>query len=226
MISIPPTALILFGLVMDFTGAVLLGLEALGARDFLSAYKQEKTTGLQMTKIGFIAAVNRTSIFILVWVISFCLLELVSAWTDLALNLLISPFVYFAWRLVVRLSAAINRLWLSLRPGRVRPTADIWASTLDVISRMAWGVMYVAISCVAMAVEFGIDLPLRYFAEKVIARAVLRAYRLLETVQTGSQRWHFNRMTFVGILLLLGGFLYQIIGVLMILLTENDRYLT
>ena len=66
-----PNILTLFGSILGIIGSLILGIDALGAPDFLAALKTQKEKGVQMAHIGFLALINRTFIYLFISVIGF-----------------------------------------------------------------------------------------------------------------------------------------------------------
>lgn len=94
-----PNILTLFGSILGIIGSLILGIDALGAPDFLAALKTQKEKGVQMAHIGFLALINRTFIYLFISVIGF-IVALISLHGNVVFSLIIAPFVYFGWRLI------------------------------------------------------------------------------------------------------------------------------
>jgi len=212
-----PNILTLFGSFLGIIGSILLSIDALGAPDFLSALKAEEKKGIQMTQLGFLALINEIVVYLSISLIGFVVLLFISRGSLIA-SLIFTPLIYFAWKTIIYITEKLAEFVKWLGPPhylRVQGLLRSLGCMIQLIHFLIWISPFLITSLLAFLVRFGLDLPLRFFSEKMIVPLVKRFYALSAKAIAEEQRWRFKANALVGSLFILFGFLYQFISVLM-----------
>ncbi len=211
-----PNILTLFGSVLGIIGSILLSVDALGAPDFLAALKAEEKKGVQMTQTGFLALINEIVVYLSISLMGFVLLLFISRGFLIA-SLIFAPLIYFAWKTIVYITEKLAELVKRLGPpNRLRGQGLLRSlgCLIQLIHLLVWILPFLVMSLLALLVRFGLDIPLRFFSEKLIVPLVKRLYELSAKAIVEEQRWRFKANALVGSLFILFGFLYQFIATL------------
>lgn len=206
---------------MNLIGALLISIEAMGATKFLQAVKSDEKIACRMAQLGFVSAINTISIFVLVWIVSFVILWLLERKFDIVFDLVAAPFGFAVWRLAIKIADWLARFTKLLAPPKNLHQRGCLLLILSLFWGLAWAVVFGIASLIYMVIRFAIDLPLRFLGEKVIGAMVMRLFERIDQTVSEMQRWYFKKPVFIGALLLIGGFIYQIIGTVLIILTET-----
>ncbi len=210
--------LVLFGTVLGMIGSIFLSIDALGAQDFLASLDKEKDKPFQTTQIGFFAIINNIFVYLVISAFGFFVLLMLSQ-INIVLSLLLAPFVYFAWSGIIYLSEKVVNLVGKLGPRKLRK--DEKSSCLFLIVQLVhgliWAIPFALVSIIALIIKFGLDIPLRMVSEKLVAPFVKRLYQASAKLVAEDIKWHLKRMVLIGTLFLLFGFIYQFIGVILVI---------
>lgn len=213
----PPSALIgpntvtILGLILSLVGSGLLAVDALAPSDFLNRLEStDKPVRVRMATVGFLAVVNRVFVVLALATIGIAIL-----WPLVGLGkaLVLGPLTYPTWKLVARvadgLDRAVDRIGPASRrrPGDAYPGCAVWLLTW-----LPWGLLKAVVGLGAILVRYGLNLPLSWFSERLVAPAVIRGLRPLAKVQRREESLGFRGLAFKGLVLLLVGFFYQILG--------------
>lgn len=210
--------LTLFGAVLGMIGSMLLSIDALGAPDFLSSINKEKENTFQLTHIGFLAIINNVFVYLAVSILS-CFILLILFRINVVLSLLLAPFVYFVWKSIIYLTDKIVNLVQKLGPRKTKTEEKYSCSFLIIrlIHSLVWSVPFALVSIIRIVIRFGLDLPLRFISEHVAVPTVKRFYEASAKLVVDDKKWHLKRTVLIGTLFLLFGFIYQFIGVLLMI---------
>lgn len=208
-----PNFLSLFGAMLGISGSILLSIDALGAPEFLAAREAEMDRGFQMTALGFTATVNQIFVYLLFSVISAVVLLLISRAN--LVSLVVAPFVYYVWRIVVRLAEYLQDAIAKLGPKSDNGNTGCLSVLTRLIIAFMWAACYLIASLFYIGVGFLLDLPLRLISERFIKPRVEALYEFLAEKAQNEQRWHLKRNSLIGTILILFGFFYQFLGTLL-----------
>lgn len=217
-IYIPPNILIIFGLACTIIGAILISLEAFGIKEFIEKLHDESTYEHRLVATSYIAMVNKFSVFVLVnclWVIAL----VVFANFPVSLAALLFPVGFLLWKFIVKtlelLSNTIRRLAPKYRKG------EGWLKWIAVfLPLLVWAFVFGFVSLIHIVAHFGIDLPLRFLAEKVLGKWLLSLFEYIKNILDKSHRTHLKAPILFGAALLIFGFVYQLLGVILIMLEQ------
>jgi len=223
MLNISPSWLVVFGLGLNFVGALLISIEAIGATKFIRAIEQEEEIGKRLAHTSFISTINKTFVFVSVWIVTFLLLWAFVDEFSVVEDSLIAPLGFVFWKLSIKGTELVQSLVKSVAPPRGLCEKGGFFLLIALVWGLAWGALFLVVSITAIFVRFGIDLPLRFFSEKVVGFCVMRILRNVDQTVRDMQRWYFKRTVFTGVIFLLGGFLYQIIGTILVILENVGR---
>ena len=223
MFNTSPSWLVVFGLALNFVGALMIGIEAIGATEFLRALKEEKEVSKRFAEIGFISTINQTFVFIFVSIGTFLLSWGLVRELSVVESLLVAPFGFFFWKAAVRITEIVQDMVQSLAPPRWLHEKGVVFLLIALLWGLAWGIVFLVVSIAAILVRFGIDLPLRLFSEKVIGVCVMRILKNVDERVREMRRWYFKGTVFVGVIVLLTGFLYQLIGTILGVLENSGK---
>ena len=217
-IYIPPNFLIIFGLACNIIGAILISLEAFGIKEFIEKLYDKGTYEHRFVATSYVAIVNEFSVFVLVnclWVIAL----VVFANFPVSLAALLFPVGFFLWKFIVKalklLSNTIRRLAPKYRKG------EGWLKWIAVfLPLLVWAFVFGIISLIHIVAHFGIDLPLRFLAEKVLGKWLLSLFEYIKNILDKSHRTYLKVPILLGAVFLIFGFAYQILGILLIMLEQ------
>lgn len=217
--DVDANALVILGLCLDLVGAALFSVDALAASEFIAridagegaARGSEEWLDARLAQNSFNAATNTVLVYLLFTGLSFVAVLWFLPGHPLALALLVAPFVYFAWKIVTWVAERIQSLL-----GRVRPYTgkeqiqSALGCLVYTIFLVPWLVLYFTTAVTAIALRFGFDIPLRFFSERRIGPWILKALRRSARMQERDRFFRGN--AFRGLVFLLAGFSYQLIG--------------
>jgi hypothetical protein len=215
-----PNLLTLFGSVLGIIGSLILGVDALGAPDFLAALKAQKEKGIQMAHIGFLALVNRTFIYLFISVIGFIIVLILSQ-GKIVVSLIVAPFIYFGWRLLDYIAERLTNLVKKLGPKNYIENQKGFLLGLGCLAQLLhwviWAIPFLVVFIFSIIIRFGLDLPLTYLSEKAVVPIIKQMYELSAKVVAEEERWKLKSTALIGSVFLIFGFLYQFIGTLLLL---------
>lgn len=215
-----PNLLTLFGSVLGIIGSLILGIDALGAPDFLAALKVQKEKGIQMAHIGFLALVNKTFIYLFISVIGFTIAVILFQGKIVA-SLIVAPFVYFGWRLLDYIAERLTNLVKRLGPKNYIENQKGFLLGLGCLVQLLhwviWAVPFLLVFMFSLIIRFGLDLPLTYLSEKAVVPIIKQMYELSAKVVAEEEKWKLKSTALIGSIFLIFGFLYQFIGTLLLL---------
>jgi hypothetical protein len=200
---------------LDIAGVAHLAVDALGPSDFRRALDSKDTFEVHAVNSNFTAEISSLTVCLVV-----CLFGLARGLVLLpaslaGLALLLAPVAYPAWRVSAWLAEMLQRFVQSMSPGNL----PVWARArigcvLGFVLFVPWFVVLAIAFCIHIAIRFGLDLPPRWLAERVIIPPVLSVFRRLAELEETDRRWGFRRLAFRGLVLLVLGFAYQVAGTL------------
>ncbi len=211
-----PYVVIIFGLACNIVGAILISLEAFGIKGFTEKLQNERTYGLQLAAISYVAMVNQFSVFILVnclWVTAL----IIFADFSIQLAVLLFPVGYFLWRLLVKILGILSTTTYKLVP-RYRTGEGCLKLAVVFFPLIIWVIIFGVIGLTHIAIQFGIDLPLRLIAERLLGKWFLSLLGYINNVLSKEHRTHLKVPSLLGAVLLIFGFIYQILGVILMIL--------
>ncbi len=168
-----------------------------------------------MAQLGFIALVNRTFVYLFVSLIALPILIVTSG--NLVFSMLIAPLIYFGWQMIVSVSERVAKIVELLGPRDYSATMGNVGCILVIIHWAVWVLPYITVFLLALVVRFGLDLPLTYLSEKLVAPLVMRVYKRAARIVAEEKKWKIKHTAFVGSILILFGFLYQFIATVMLI---------
>lgn len=216
-----PAIVVLVGLCMDLTGAILMGLEAFGATEYLQNLDEEKEKGWVMTKTRFAAFVNQVFVYILFSALSFLMLLAIfwhfyGQWL-IVYSMLACLVTYFIWQASAKIAEFGAKFTAKLGPGKEKRTNNL---LLQLVWALSWALLHFIVSILAMLVRYGADLPLRFLSEKIVAPIIERGFNIINTTIKKNSNAHFKPYAVLGAVLLLFGFVFQIVGTLLGLIRQ------
>lgn len=220
MIDAAPALVVLIGLCMDLTGAILMGLEAFGATEYLQNLDEEKKKGWMMTKTRFAAFVNQVFVYVLFSALSFLVLLTIfwhfyGQWL-IVYSMLLCLVTYFVWQGSAKIAETAAKFTAKLSPGKNKRTNVL----LQLVWALSWALLHFVVSIFAMLIRFGADLPLRFLSEKIVAPAIERGFNIINNAIKKNSNAHFKPYAVLGAVLLIFGFLFQIVGTLLVLIRK------
>jgi hypothetical protein len=210
--------LVLFGTFLGIIGSVLLSIDALGANEFLRSIEKEKTQRFQMTYVGFLATINEIFVYLTVSLIGLIALLLITKY-NLVISLLIAPIIFFVWKGIIFLSDKFVEFIRKTGPKRINPNDKISCFKMIILffHAIIWVTPFLIISMIGIIIRFGLDLPLRFLSEHIAVPFVRRLYEYSAKLISEDQKWNLKRTVLIGTLFLLFGFIYQSIGVILMI---------
>jgi len=218
-IYIPPNILIIVGLACNIAGAILVSLEAFGIKEFTEKLEDERTYGLRVASISYVAITNQFSVFVLVnifWVIAL----IVFANFPISFALLLFPFGFFLWKFIVKLLELLNKTIYKFAPKYGKGEGCLKLAIV-ILPLSLWAVTYGAVAAIYMIVRFGMDLPLRVIAEKLLGRWLLSLFKYIKNKLDKEHRTRLKVPSLLGAALLIFGFIYQLLGITLIMLGQS-----
>lgn len=209
---IGPSAIIGIGLTLSLVGSALLAADALAPREFLEKLDQSDIPGqARLANTGFVSEINTVFVFLFVAMGGVIGLAI---WYPLGTALIIGPLVFPLWKLLIRIAEYVERLLDGLAPRRAKGlTRTRPGGLIYCIWLILWWALRIPVFVASVLIEYGIDLPFRALSEYVVRPIVLESLRKLAEIQDREAHWGFRVLAFRGLLLLVVGFLYQLIGV-------------
>jgi hypothetical protein len=216
-----PNYLNLTGQVLNLLGGLLLTIDAIGAAAFIDKVDNESDAlNARMAKLGYTASINSIFVYVIVCFLGLVVLALMLPKPNIVLAFLFAPFTYFVWKSAVYLGKVTRQLINLLSPARLPKPQGFFARSIHSIIVIPWVFLYLAAFAVVTCIEFGIDLPVRFFSEKVVGAMLLRVLRSTARVQQAEERFHFRRNAFGGLMLLIAGFGYQALATVLQILAK------
>jgi hypothetical protein len=173
-----------------------------------------------MAHIGFLALINRTFVYLFVSAIGFIVVLFLSR-ANLIFSLIVAPFLYFGWKLVIYIADNLSQIVKKLGPGNYVKNRHGFLLGFGCIAQLLhwviWFFPFLIISLFSIIVRFGLDLPLRYLSEKAMVPIIKRAYEFSAKIVAEEEKWKLKSTALIGSLFLVFGFLYQLIGTLFLL---------
>ncbi len=218
-IYIPPNILIIFGLICNITGAILISLEAFGIKKFIEKLSDKSTYEHRIVAISYVAMINQFSVFVLVnifWVVALILLVNL----PVSLAALLFPFGFFFWRFVVKILGLLSKTIKTINKlvPKYRKGEGLLKWTVAILALIPWAMSYLAAELIHIVAHFGIDLPLRFLAENVLGKWLLRLFEYIKNVLDKPHRTYLKAPILLGATFLVFGFIYQIVGIILIML--------
>ena len=199
--------LLLFGLFLNILGAILLGIDTLGAKDFLSSLNIANKKIFAQTK--FKATLNGTFSFFVFTIITLIVLLITLPENTNVFCLTIAPISYPISKLIIFLVGEVYVFTkINLHPKNQKTIIVI----LQWFIYFPW---FVLIWVVYVLFDILLKLLLYLISEKFVEPLVLKCYYYAEKIADEEKKWKFKSISFYGILLLLSGFIYQFIGIVM-----------
>ena len=214
-IHISPSLLIIIGLSYNIIGAVLISLESFGIKEFVEKLRDKSTHEHIFVSIRYVAMINQFSVFVLInffWVIGWVVL----AKSSVSFAIILFPAGFFVWKFIVKILELLRNSIQKLAP-RYRKGEGYLKLIIVFPFLIIWAVVFGIISLLHIVAQFGIDLPLRILGEKVIGRALLRLFEHVKKVLDKSPQTFLKAPILLGAAFLILGFIYQIIGTLLIM---------
>jgi hypothetical protein len=206
-----PVIVMIVGLILNLTGAILISLAAFGIGEFINNINEQKDSGFQTAKVSYTATINTFFIFMLVN-FTCCLFIVLFTRLPVEIVVLLFPFGFFAWKLSVIVlgitSSLIRRIAPPHKPGR-----NILVLLLSLFVALGWALLYGFAEILHIAAQF-LDLPIRYIAEKIIGRFIFRLFISVDATMRKGHRTGLKVTSLLGAVFLIMGFLYQIVGLI------------
>jgi len=191
-------------------------LEAFGIKEFTEKLQDERTHGIRVVTISYVSLVNKFSVFMLVncfWVIALVLL----ANFPTGLAVILFPFGFFLWRLTVKILELLSKSTRKLAP-RYRQGEGWLKWTIVILPLLLWAIIYGAVGLIHIMVHFGVDLPLRFTAEKLLGKWLLNLFAYIKNMLDKEHRTRLKVHSLLGVVFLISGFIYQILGITLTML--------
>ncbi len=139
---------------------------------------------------------------------------------NLVLSLIIAPFVYFGWRLLIYIAERLVQTVKKFSPRNYiknRQGCSLGLGcAVQLLHWAIWVLPFAVVSLLALIVRFGLDLPLTYVSEKAMVPIVAQIYGLSAKVAAEEEKWKLKSTALIGSIFILFGFVYQLIGTLML----------
>lgn len=201
---------LILGLVLATWGSVLLGIDALGASEFVEAEDDQAVVSMQT--VWLTARVN------ILWrSVCLALMGFLTIWW-MTKNWLIGAFgavfTFFVWRLAYNM---LNKAcWAVVKNPPIRYKAGdsltLYGCLLFPVLMLPWALVSIALFAAWVIVEFGVTLPSFFLGERLIQPRVRYLYRSLAEKTRRERSRGFRETALVGMLYLFGGFVLQIAG--------------
>lgn len=201
---------LILGLMLATWGSVLLGIDALGAPEFVEVESGGGVASMQT--LWLTSKVNTLWRFLVLAVIGLFLIWWISkSWVIGAFG---SIFTFFAWRLVY---GTLNKVcWAVVHNPPVRfKTGDrltLSGCLAFLLLMPPWAVLSLVLFLAWVVLEFGVTLPTFFVGERVIQPRVRTMYRKLAERARKERDRGFRETALVGMIYLFGGFVLQIAG--------------
>jgi hypothetical protein len=210
------------GQSLALIGGLLLAIDALAPKELVEHLDGTDEWEARKASLGYQAGINSTFVYLLVSAIGLALLLALLPMRDVAARLvsalLIAPLTYPAWKLLIRACEMLQGAVRTVSPARARnQSLGGLGSMMHLALALVWLALYVPVSLLTMLVRFGVDLPLRFLAERIVGRHLLRLLRWVANKQEGERRFHFRQAAFTGVVFVLAGFAYQLVATILIL---------
>lgn len=154
MPTLSPNWLILIGLCLNIIGAFLISIEAIGASEFIRSLNSDNKITAKFTEVGFISTINTTSIFVLIWIITFLILWLFEQRFNVVFDLIISPLGFFAWRLAIKVTDWLTSIIKLFAPPKKLYEKGLFFLIISLIWGSAWAFIFAILSLIAICSRF------------------------------------------------------------------------
>lgn len=205
--------LLIFGLILQLIGGFLLSIEALGIKEYIEYRNDGNDVHYRRANLWLDATFNNISVFLFVNILWLLILLYIFK-LPLKASLLLFLIGYSIYKLIIYLLEQLTRLIdkLSLKlPDKAGCIITIILSLYNIVVALVYG----AIMFIKIIIKFVLDIPIRYFSEKVISRCILyifiKIYNLLQETKSDV----FKKPIFIGALFIILGFIYQLLGTLL-----------
>ena len=212
-IHVDPNFLNIYGQLFNLAGGLFLAIDAIGALDFLEHLeKKEDIVQSRMASISYTATINTVFTNISVCVIGFTIIYHFLSTDKLIIALVIAPFTFPSLRLMAHLAQKTYDAIIIISPNKYITYKGCLNSLIYLFVVIVW-LIFVGISFVLfISLKFLVEIPLLFIGEKIIAPLLLRILRSTANLQTAEKRFHFRKNAFLGLLLVIIGFSYQLIA--------------
>jgi len=128
------------------------------------------------------------------------------------INLLISPLVYFFWRLLIKITELLSKLTRKLHPPKMLSKKGCILIILSSLWVLPWAIIFGITSLIHIFLKFIVDLPFRFLSEKLIKRVLLKVLHKIASTENEMRKWYFKKQVYIGFLFLIFGFFIQIVA--------------
>lgn len=205
--------LLIIGLIFQLIGALLVSVEAFGIEEYLKFRNDGVVHHQRWAELSLNATLNNTSVFVFINSLWFVILLF---FLKLPLKISISLFLlgYYVWKLIIYISKKLISL-IDIISFTLPENPGCLLLLVSAPYYLAWFILYSSINIIVLAIEFGLDIPVRYFSEKIISRSVLfiftKIYELLKKMKNDA----FKKPIYIGVLFIILGFIYQFLGTIL-----------
>ena len=213
LIDVPGVWITIAGIILNFTGSLMMSIEAIGARQFLAAREEQRKTGTRMTQLAFVSTVDDAATYLLFSLLSLACLAIFDHRLGFSLHFLLSWLTYFVWVFLAKVAGRILLAIGHLSPAKVLSNWEHMGCLPSFLILLAWAPLYLLAGLVYGLMSFSFEMPLRALSEKVILPVVERLLSFIAREEDEMDRWQFKRPVFYGLVLNSIGFLMQLVGV-------------
>lgn len=208
---------LLLGLLLATWGSVLLGLDALGASEFVDT--SEDNGPAYLKQLWITSALNTMTRYLALSLVGFALvLYLTRSWI---VAVFFALFSFFAWTQACR---ALNRLHAAVRALQPPSSPNIVGCLLGLPIYLVWAALMLVTFAAATLMEFGSTLPTFWIGERHIQPLVRKFYTWLAGRMESERLRGFRESAFRGMVFLVIGFILQFVAT--IYLTLGDVHPT
>jgi hypothetical protein len=211
--DIPGIWITVIGIVLNFTGSLMMSIEAIGARQFLQAREEQRRTGVGSGRLALTAAVDNTATYLFFSVLSFALLTWLAPMLGFSVRFLLSWVTYFLLHVLARTANLLNQAVKRMSPAKLPVRRERYGCVVAGAITVVWLPVYVLTWLLYVALKFGFELPLCALSEKVVLPVAEKILGLISHEEEEMARWQFKRPVFYGFFLNTIGFLTQLVGV-------------
>ncbi len=211
-LKINPVLLLTWGLSFELLGAVLIAVDAAGVKEFLSKYRSDIIYEKRKADLGITAFINR-SIAIIIFGTVFGVVT-TALGLDLVLALLLAPFGFVVHRLISRILERIHSLVLSHSP---KLQGGCFLMPLSILIWFLWLIAVVLTFVIYVVFDLGFVIVIYRLSEKYLKPLAIKIFDYFnEKYIKKAETWYIKTYIIIGILLIFFGFLYQIVGTILI----------
>lgn len=202
--------LLILGLVFQLIGGILVSIEALGIKEYLEYRDDGVEHHKRCAELSLNATLNNVSVFLSVNIVWYIIIRYIFN-LPLKISLSIVLAGYFIWKFTIKISKLLVNFIQKLS-FKMPSKAGLIVATLGFIYTLGWAILFFIAKILSMLIEFGLDIPFRYFSEKIVSKLVLymfiKTYKILESMKNEV----FKKPIFIGVLFIVLGFIYQFAG--------------